>query len=49
MSMANEQAQPGKKFDQGKIRLDLIPPQTIIDVGQVLTYGASKYGPENWR
>ena len=39
----------GRKNDQGKNRLDLIEPQFIEGVGEVLTFGAAKYGPNNWQ
>jgi hypothetical protein len=39
----------GVKHDQNKRRLDLIPPSAFLSAGDVLTYGAKKYGPENWR
>ncbi|MBW1931420.1 MAG: hypothetical protein JRI56_00035 [Deltaproteobacteria bacterium] len=39
----------GKKFDEGKNRLDLVPPEFIEAVGWVLTFGAKKYGPDNWK
>ena len=42
-------SQPGKKHDSGKMRLDLLPPEAIRALGAVLTYGADKYGPNNWR
>jgi len=38
----------GVKYDQAKSRLDLIPPETIQALGDVLTYGAVKYGDHNW-
>ena len=38
-----------KKYDTGKTRLDLLPPEAIRALGEVLTYGAEKYGPNNWR
>jgi hypothetical protein len=38
----------GKKFDKGKLRLDLIPTEAIKALGEVLTYGAGKYGDRNW-
>ena len=38
----------GKKYDGGKLRLDLIPPEAIDALGEVLTYGADKYEPYNW-
>ena len=40
---------PGRKNDQGKNRLDLIEPQFIEGVGEVLTFGAQKYEPNNWQ
>lgn len=38
----------GVKYDQGKPKLHLIPPEFIISVGEVLTFGADKYGERNW-
>jgi hypothetical protein len=40
----------GKKYDQGKNRLDLLPWEALEEVGQVLTYGVNKYGePSGWQ
>lgn len=39
----------GKKYDGGKPRMDLLPPNAIIEVAKVLAFGAEKYAPENWR
>lgn len=39
----------GKKYDQDKMRYDLVPFRGLDDVVRVLTYGANKYGPDNWR
>lgn len=39
----------GRKDDQSKNRLDLIEPQFIEGVGEVLTFGAAKYEPNNWQ
>jgi len=39
----------GIKFDSGKPEYALIPPFGLDQVVQVLTYGAKKYAPENWR
>ena len=33
----------GKKFDQDKIRTDLVPLETVENLGRVLGYGAKKY------
>jgi hypothetical protein len=38
------------KADDGKPRLDLVPPSLIEAVGVIRTYGTKKYhDPENWR
>ena len=39
----------GIKYDQDKDRWDLVPWSEFKEVVKVLTYGASKYGPENWK
>ena len=39
----------GLKYDAGKPRLDLIPPEAILAIGKVMTYGADKYGANNWQ
>lgn len=38
----------GYKLDEGKVRMELIPPELLYAVGQVLTYGAEKYHERNW-
>ena len=39
----------GKKFDEGKPMLGLISKSLIWGVGTILTFGAVKYGEQNWR
>lgn len=39
----------GKKFDDGKDRWDLVPWKGLRDVVRVISYGANKYGDDNWR
>ena len=39
----------GKKFDEGKIRYDLLPVDALREVARVLTFGAAKYGDNNWK
>ena len=39
----------GRKYDGDKPKLYLLPPKSILEIGKVLTYGAEKYDPENWR
>ena len=43
-----EEKEEGLRYDEGKIRLDLIPPEWIWGLGQVLTVGAIKYAERNW-
>ena len=38
----------GIKHDQGKNRLELVPPEAIEAIGRVLTHGANKYEDRNW-
>lgn len=38
----------GKKFDQGKERIELMPSEFIFAVSDVLTFGADKYEDRNW-
>ena len=37
------------KFDDDKIRFELLPPEWEEALAKVLTYGAKKYKPDNWR
>ena len=39
----------GDKYDKGKNRLGLIPPEIIEAIGRILTHGANKYAPRNWQ
>lgn len=38
----------GVKHDDDKTRMDLLPPEFIYAVAQVLTFGANKYDDRNW-
>ena len=38
----------GVKFDDGKLRYDLIPIEALCELAKVLTYGANKYAERNW-
>jgi hypothetical protein len=37
------------KHDTQKVRLDLLSPIAITEIGKVLTFGAEKYADHNWR
>jgi dATP/dGTP diphosphohydrolase len=39
----------GMKYDKGKPRMDLLDPDFLEHVAQVLTFGANKYAAHNWR
>lgn len=39
----------GKKFDNGKPPVSLIPPQSILEISKVLGFGENKYGEYQWR
>lgn len=39
----------GKKFDTGKLRYDLIPAKCLEQIAKILTFGAEKYGENNWQ
>jgi len=38
----------GVKFDGGKARYDLIPPDSLHELAKLYTMGAEKYGDRNW-
>lgn len=40
--------QEGVKYDEGKPRMDLIPPEMLEALGDVLGHGAEKYSERNW-
>jgi len=39
----------GRKFDGDKLEYSLLPAVALEQVVQVLTFGAKKYEPNNWR
>lgn len=38
----------GKKYDEGKLRYDLIPPEALEALVKRYTSGAAKYNDRNW-
>ena len=38
----------GVKFDTGKLRMDLLPPDALEAMARILTSGAEKYGERGW-
>ena len=39
----------GRKFDGGKLQYGLIPPNALKATVDILTFGAEKYEPDNWK
>ena len=37
------------KYDSDKHKLSLIDPLFIWELGEILTFGANKYAPNNWQ
>lgn len=38
----------GLRYDEGKSRVDLIPSDALMVLGEVYAAGAKKYAPRNW-
>jgi len=38
----------GLKFDEGKVRIELVPSEIIYAIAKILTFGAQKYDDRNW-
>ena len=46
----NIEEKPGAlRYDEGKIRHDLLPGHAINELAKVYTMGAKKYADHNWR
>jgi hypothetical protein len=39
----------GRKFDGDKLQYSLVPPLALKSMVEILTYGAQKYEPNNWK
>lgn len=42
-------SEEGIKYDSGKPEFSLVPPFALEEVAKVLTFGAKKYRPNNWK
>jgi hypothetical protein len=42
------QEDKGLRYNEGKLRVDLIPPEWILGLAEVMTKGAEKYEARNW-
>lgn len=43
-----QKSEPGLRYDAGKLRYDLIPPEALDELARVYTVGAAKYADRNW-
>lgn len=48
-SKAEMSSNLGTKDDFDKVKLSLIPPESVIEIARVFTYGAAKYKAHNFR
>ena len=39
----------GLKYDDNKLRYDLLPFDSLDEIVKVITHGAKKYGENNWK
>lgn len=37
------------KYDQDKVRMELVPMSSIENIAKILTYGAKKYSDNSWQ
>lgn len=49
VEFGKDEEKAGLKYDDGKIRMDLIPWNSIDEVMKVMTFGANKYTPGGWK
>lgn len=47
-TVAPEKLVEGYKADEEKVRMDLLPPELLFAVADILTFGAKKYQDRNW-
>lgn len=43
-----ESASEGLRYDEGKERVDLLPPDALMELGKVYGAGSVKYAARNW-
>lgn len=47
--LKGRQTKEAVRYNQDKLRYDLIPPEFITALAEVFTFGAKKYTPNNWK
>lgn len=48
-TVKKEKIKEGKKYDNNKLRWDLLPIHVIEEIVKVFTYGSKKYDANNWK
>lgn len=46
--LPEEKRMEGRKDDQGKPRMELLPGDALNEIAKVLSFGAAKYTSRNW-
>jgi hypothetical protein len=49
LATGNADESGGVKHDGDKPRMDLLDAYALVELSKVLTFGAQKYAPDNWR
>jgi len=49
MNLSPKPTDSGMKFDDDKLRWDLLPFDAIEEIVKIMTFGAKKYAPNNWQ
>lgn len=49
IAYTDKEKKVGIKHDEGKLRYDLFPVNSMEGIAEVLTFGANKYSDENWK
>ena len=47
--MNADKMKEGKKYDSEKPMMQLLPSKALVEVSKVLSFGANKYGKENFK
>jgi hypothetical protein len=47
-NICEKPATEGRKDDSGKLRMDLISPDALKGLAEILTFGSNKYNDRNW-
>ena len=46
--MSSKTSETNLKYDAGKLRLDLVPPEAMFALAEVFGFGATKYSEFGW-